>query len=175
MQFTGHPLPVHQFVTVPWDFNPVHIVSQARPHQWNMQLPPYLEWHVWPGRKSIYNIKSIKWITRRYIDISVANFDLGTRAHNPFCRQIIKAKTLTLCPRKLFASLHMGKKFNVKKCTSSNTICFRLDSPLFSGLDLAISKSLVTMMTAIDKESKTSANNELLKSYSKSNQFFVSI
>ena len=23
VQFTGHPLPVHQFVTVPWDFNPV--------------------------------------------------------------------------------------------------------------------------------------------------------
>ena len=22
-QFTGHSLPVHQFVTVPWDFNPV--------------------------------------------------------------------------------------------------------------------------------------------------------
>ena len=30
MKFTDHPLPVHQFVTVPWDFNPVHIVSQAR-------------------------------------------------------------------------------------------------------------------------------------------------
>ena len=23
MQFTGHSLPGHQFVTVPWDFNPV--------------------------------------------------------------------------------------------------------------------------------------------------------
>ena len=32
-----------------------HIVSQARPRQWNMQLPPSLEWHIWPGRRSIYN------------------------------------------------------------------------------------------------------------------------
>ena len=29
MQFTGHSLPVHQSVTVPWDFTLSHIVSQA--------------------------------------------------------------------------------------------------------------------------------------------------
>ena len=31
--------------------------------QWNMQLPPSLEWHVWPGRRSIYNILpvSLNW------------------------------------------------------------------------------------------------------------------
>ena len=30
MQFTGHSLPVHQFMTVLWDFTLSHIVSQAR-------------------------------------------------------------------------------------------------------------------------------------------------
>ena len=29
MQFTGHPLPVHQSMTVPWDFTLSHNVSQA--------------------------------------------------------------------------------------------------------------------------------------------------
>ena len=38
MQFTGHSLPVHQSVSVPWDFNPVPFVSQARPRQWNMHF-----------------------------------------------------------------------------------------------------------------------------------------
>ena len=47
MQFTGHSLPVHQFVTVPWDFNPVPYCQPNRTRQWNMQLPPSLEWHVW--------------------------------------------------------------------------------------------------------------------------------
>ena len=62
MQFTGHPLPVHQFVTVPWVFNPVPYCQPNSPTQslsltgqWNMQLPLSLEWHVWPGRRSIYN------------------------------------------------------------------------------------------------------------------------
>ena len=32
MQFTGHSLPVHQSMTVHWDFNLSHIVSQARLH-----------------------------------------------------------------------------------------------------------------------------------------------
>ena len=31
MQFTGHPLPVHQFVTVPWDFNPVQYCQPSSP------------------------------------------------------------------------------------------------------------------------------------------------
>ena len=35
MQFTGHSLPVHQFVTVLWDFNPV---PYSRPRQWNMHF-----------------------------------------------------------------------------------------------------------------------------------------
>ena len=30
MQFTGHSLPVHQSMTVHWDFNLSHIVSQTR-------------------------------------------------------------------------------------------------------------------------------------------------
>ena len=32
-----------------------HIVSQVRLRQRNMQLPPSLEWHVWPCQRSIYN------------------------------------------------------------------------------------------------------------------------
>ena len=65
MQLTGHPLPVHQFVTAPWDFNPVPYCQPSSPMQplpitgqRNMQLLPSLEWHVWPGRGSIYNIMS---------------------------------------------------------------------------------------------------------------------
>ena len=44
MLFTGHSLPVHQSMTVPWDFTLSHIVSQARLRQWNMQLP-----RLWNG------------------------------------------------------------------------------------------------------------------------------
>ena len=38
MQSTGHSLPAHQSMTVPWDFNLSHFVSQARPRQWNMHF-----------------------------------------------------------------------------------------------------------------------------------------
>ena len=31
MQFIGQPLPVHQFVTVPWDFNPVPYCQPSSP------------------------------------------------------------------------------------------------------------------------------------------------
>ena len=54
MQFTGHPLPVHQFVTVPWDFNPVPYCQLSSPTPMEYALPPSLEWHAWPGRRSIY-------------------------------------------------------------------------------------------------------------------------
>ena len=59
---TGYPLPVHQFVTAPWDFNLVPYCQPSSPTQSlpitgerNMQLPPSLAWHIWPGRRSIYN------------------------------------------------------------------------------------------------------------------------
>ena len=55
MQFTGHSLPVHQFVTVPWDFNPVPYCQPSSAMPMEYALPPSLEWHVWPGRRSIYN------------------------------------------------------------------------------------------------------------------------
>ena len=38
MQFTGHSLPVHQFVTYRGTLTLSHIVSQARPRQWNMHF-----------------------------------------------------------------------------------------------------------------------------------------
>ena len=55
MQFTGHSLPVHQSVTVPWDFNPVPYCQPSLPTPMEYALPPSLEWHVWWGRRSIYN------------------------------------------------------------------------------------------------------------------------
>ena len=55
MQFTGHSLPVHQSVTVLWDFNPVPYCQPSSPMPMEYVLPPSLEWHVWRGRRSIYN------------------------------------------------------------------------------------------------------------------------
>ena len=67
MQFTGHLLPVHQFVTVPRDFNPIPYCQPGSPTQSlpitgqrNMQLPTSSEWHVWSGRRSIYNTHTLK-------------------------------------------------------------------------------------------------------------------
>ena len=61
MQFTGHSLPVHQFVTVPWDFNPVPYCQPCSPTPMEYALTPSLEWHVWPGRRSIYNSIRCHW------------------------------------------------------------------------------------------------------------------
>ena len=55
MQFTGHSLPVHQFVIVPWDFNPVPYCQPNSLTPMEYALPPSLGWHVWRGRRSIYN------------------------------------------------------------------------------------------------------------------------
>ena len=55
MQFTGHSLPVHQFVTVLWDFNPVPYCQPSSPIPMEYALLPSLEGHVWPGRRSIYS------------------------------------------------------------------------------------------------------------------------
>ena len=52
MQFTGHSLPVRQFVTVPWDFNSVPYCQSSSPTPLEYALPPSLEWHVWRGRRS---------------------------------------------------------------------------------------------------------------------------
>ena len=54
MQFTGHSLLVYQFVTVLWDFNPVPYCQPSSPTPMEYALLPSLEWHVWPGRRSIY-------------------------------------------------------------------------------------------------------------------------
>ena len=55
MQFTGHSLPVHLFVAVPRDFNPVPYCQPSSPTPMEYALPPSLEWHVWRGRRAIYN------------------------------------------------------------------------------------------------------------------------
>ena len=56
MQFTGHFLPVRQFLTAPWDFNLVPYCQPSSPTPMEYALPPSLEWHVWRGRRSIYYI-----------------------------------------------------------------------------------------------------------------------
>ena len=55
MQFTDHSLLVHQFATVPWDFNPFPYCQPSSPTPMEYALPPSLEWHVWPGWRSTYN------------------------------------------------------------------------------------------------------------------------
>ena len=55
MQFTGPSLLLHQFVAVPWDFNPVLYSQPSSPTPMEYALPPSLEWHVWRGRRPIYN------------------------------------------------------------------------------------------------------------------------
>ena len=77
MQFTAHSLPVHQFVTVPWDFNPVPYFQPSSPTSMEDALPPSLEWHVWPGRRSIYNTRG-KFIRahRNRIRANVVQFHL---------------------------------------------------------------------------------------------------
>ena len=55
MQFTGHSLLVHQSVSVPWDLNPVPHRQPSSPTPMEHATAVSLEWHVWPGRRSIYN------------------------------------------------------------------------------------------------------------------------
>ena len=66
MEFTGHSLPVHQSMNVPWDFLPGPISSAKYAYAISFDYWPLecvtsfqritLEWHVWPGGRSKYNI-----------------------------------------------------------------------------------------------------------------------
>ena len=78
MQFTGHSLPVHQSVTVLWDFNPVPYCQPSLPTPMEYAFPPSLEWQVWRGRRSIYNnmtnnLEKCGWTQAKYGE------DLGVR------------------------------------------------------------------------------------------------
>ena len=65
MQFTGHYLPVHQSMSVPWELLPCPISSAKSAHAISFDYWPLecvtsfgrinLEWQVWPGRRSKYN------------------------------------------------------------------------------------------------------------------------
>ena len=66
MQFTCHSLPVHQSVAVPWDFNPVPYCQPIVPTPKKYALPLSLEWHVWRGRRSIYNINLYNFLRFDY-------------------------------------------------------------------------------------------------------------
>ena len=73
MQFTGHSLPVHQSMSVPWEFfylvpfhQPIsaHAISFHNCHQ-NVSTSfrcITLEWHFWPGRRPKYNTMSKHWL-----------------------------------------------------------------------------------------------------------------
>ena len=68
MQFTSHSLPVHQSMSVPWEFfSSSHFISQFLPTWFPLitatrmcHLLPvhHLEWHFGLGRRSKYNIPS---------------------------------------------------------------------------------------------------------------------
>ena len=68
MQFTGHSLPMHKSMSLPWDFLPCLISSAKSAHVISFDYLPLecvtsfrritLEWHVWPGRRSKYNNSS---------------------------------------------------------------------------------------------------------------------
>ena len=68
MQFTGHSLPVHQSMSVSWDFLPCPISSAKYAYAISFDYWPLgcvtsfwcitLEWHVCPGRRSKYNMQS---------------------------------------------------------------------------------------------------------------------
>ena len=64
MQFTGHSLSVHQSGTVPSDFNPVPYCQPSSPTPMEYALPTSLEWHVWRGRRSIYNNLNAIYVKR---------------------------------------------------------------------------------------------------------------
>ena len=86
-------------MTVPWDFTVSHIVSLARyaisSHNchWNVSLPLFLEWHVWPGRRSIYNTskssepqperRRFSWLFRWWQKTS--NFYKTIKTNSDFC------------------------------------------------------------------------------------------
>ena len=64
MQFTGHSLPVHGSMSVPWEFlSSSHFISQFLPTWFPLitairmcHLPPvyHLEWHFWLGQRPKY-------------------------------------------------------------------------------------------------------------------------
>ena len=65
MQFTGPSLPVHQSMSVPWEFvTSSHFISQLPPTRFplitDIRMCYFLpvhhsEWHFWPGRRSKYH------------------------------------------------------------------------------------------------------------------------
>ena len=65
MQFRGHSLPVHQSMSVPWEFfSSSHFISQFPPARfllitaiWMCHFLPvhHLDWHFGPGRRSKHN------------------------------------------------------------------------------------------------------------------------
>ena len=60
MQFRGHSLPMYQSMSVLWAFTLYHFAYSISFDYWPLECVTSfqcitLEWHVWPGRRSIYN------------------------------------------------------------------------------------------------------------------------
>ena len=66
-------LPVHQSMSVPWDFNPVPHRQPSSPTPMEHATSASLEWHVWPVRRSIYNTEAVfprKYKMKYFIEFS---------------------------------------------------------------------------------------------------------
>ena len=48
-------LKINLIICIPWDFSPVPYCQPSSPMPMEYALPPSLEWHVRPGRRSIYH------------------------------------------------------------------------------------------------------------------------
>ena len=71
MQFTGHSLPVHQSMSVPWDFTLSHIVSQVRLCDFNIQQYRFVQFVKLKKKR-----KKVRSLEFYYKAISLVNLDL---------------------------------------------------------------------------------------------------
>ena len=77
--------------------NPAYAISSHNCHR-NVSLPPSLEWHVWPGRRSTYN-KSIRNVAANVLDfgIVVNEFELLSRYYYHFWTNTLVKGMNQLC------------------------------------------------------------------------------
>ena len=96
MQFTGHSLPVHQSMSVPWEFfSSSHFISQFPPTRFPLitairmyHLLPvhHLGMAFWPGQKSKYNIMFLSFSLLFEIGLCISN--RNTWNHLTVCNQM---------------------------------------------------------------------------------------
>ena len=96
------------FVTVPWDFNPVPYRQPSSHTPMEYALLPSLEWHVWPGWRSIYN--KFVWDSR-HTDI-VEDIFIDRQSFKSIVSQYI-------APAVLPDELHIAAGLDYKKMTNT--------------------------------------------------------